>query len=125
MFEGNTAFHEESEEDVDEEVSDDADDEVEVEEVDLSFEGILDEIISLRKENAELKEHISALKKSNKRLDKKLKSEYTAKAEFLAKTANLTAELFPNEGEAEREKEEEAKKLADTRKYYKGDGIAD
>ena len=115
----------ESEEDVDEEVSDDADDEVEVEEADLSFEGILEEIINLRKENAELKEHIKALKKNNKRLDKKLKSEYTAKAEFLAKTANLTAELFPNEGEVERQEEEEAKKLAEVRRYYKGDGIAD
>lgn len=115
----------ESEEDVDEEVSDSADDEVEVEEADLSFEGILEEIINLRKENAELKEQVKALKKSKRKVDKKLESEYNAKAEFLAKTANLTAELFPNEGEAEKQKEEEAKKLAEKRKYYKGDGIAD
>lgn len=115
----------ESEEDVGEEVSDSADDEVEVEEADLSFEGILEEIINLRKENAELNEHIKALKKTNKRLNKKLECEYNAKTEFLAKTANLTAELFPNEGEAEKQKEEEAKKLAEQRKYYKGDGIAD
>ena len=115
----------ESDEDVDEEVSDSADDEVEVEEADLSFEGILEEIINLRKENAELKEHIKALKKTKNRLNKKLESEYNAKAEFLAKTANLSAELFPNEGEVERQEEEEAKKLAEVRRYYKGDGIAD
>jgi translation elongation factor EF-G len=41
-----------------------------------------------------------------KELAEEFKSEYTAKAEFLAKTANLTAELFPNEGEAEKEEEE-------------------
>lgn len=115
----------ESEEDVDEEVGESADDEVEVEEADLSFEGILEEIINLRKENAELKEHIKALKKTKNRLNKKLESEYNAKAEFLAKTANLSAELFPNEGEVERQEEEEAKKLAEVRRYYKGDGIAD
>ena len=115
----------ESEEDVDEEVGDSADDEVEVDEADLSFEGILEEIINLRKENAELKEHIKALKKTNKRLNKKLECEYNAKAEFLEKTANLSAELFPNEGEVERQEEEEAKKLAEVRRYYKGDGIAD
>ena len=114
-----------SEEGEAEEGSEEADDEDEAEEAELSYDDILEEIIALRKENAELKEQVSALKKSNKRLDKKLKGEYTAKAEFLAKTANLTAELFPNEEEAEKEKEEEAKKLANERKYYKGDGIAD
>ena len=114
-----------SEEGEAEEGSEEADDEDEAEEAELSYDDILEEIITLRKENAELKEQVSALKKSNKRLDKKLKGEYTAKAEFLAKTANLTAELFPNEEEAEKEKEEEAKKLANERKYYKGDGIAD
>ena len=115
----------ESEEDEVEEVSEEADDEDEVEEADLSFDAVLEELMLLRTENAELKEQVNALKKSNKRLDKKLKGEYTAKAEFLAKTANLTAELFPNEGEAEKEAEAEAKKLAEARKYYKGDGIAD
>ena len=115
----------ESEEDEVEEVSEDADDEDEVEEAELSFDAVLEELMALRTENAELKEQVNALKKSNKRLDKKLKGEYTAKAEFLAKTANLTAELFPNEGEAEKEAEAEAKKLAEARKYYKGDGIAD
>ena len=115
----------ESEEDEVEEVSEDADDEDEVEEAELSFDAVLEELMALRTENAELKEQVNALKKSNKRLDKKLKGEYTAKAEFLAKTANLTAELFPNEGEAEKEAEAEAKKLAEVRKYYKGDGIAD
>lgn len=115
----------ESEEDEVEEVSEEADDEDEVEEAELSFDAVLEELMALRTENAELKEQVNALKKSNKRLDKKLKGEYTAKAEFLAKTANLTAELFPNEGEAEKEAEAEAKKLADARKYYKGDGIAD
>ena len=115
----------ESEEDEVEEVSEEADDEDEVEEAELSFDAVLEELMALRTENAELKEQVNALKKSNKRLDKKLKGEYTAKAEFLAKTANLTAELFPNEGEAEKEAEAEAKKLAEARKYYKGDGIAD
>lgn len=115
----------ESEEDEVEEVREDADDEDEVEEAELSFDAVLEELMALRTENAELKEQVNALKKSNKRLDKKLKGEYTAKAEFLAKTANLTAELFPNEGEAEKEAEAEAKKLAEVRKYYKGDGIAD
>lgn len=114
-----------SDEDEVEEVSEDADEEDEVEETELSFDGVIEELANLRKENAELKEQVKALKKSNRKVNKKLESEYEAKKEFLAKTANLTAELFPNEGEAERQEEEEAKKLAKERKYYKGDGIAD
>ena len=115
-----------SDEDEVEEVADESDDEEdEVEETELSFDGVIEELATLRKENAELKEQVKALKKSNRKVNKKLESEYEAKKEFLAKTANLTAELFPNEGEAEKQEEEEAKKLAKERKYYKGDGIAD
>lgn len=116
-----------SEEDEVEEVGSDSadDDEDEVEEAELSFDEVIEKIAELTRENSELKEHIKALKQKNNRLDKKLKREYTAKEEFLAKTANLSAELFPNEGEAERQEEEEAKKLAEVRRYYKGDGIAD
>lgn len=115
-----------SDEDEVEEVADESDDEEdEVEETELSFDGVIEELATLRKENAELKEQVKALKKSHRKVNKKLESEYEAKKEFLAKTANLTAELFPNEGEAEKQEEEEAKKLADQRKYYKGDGIAD
>lgn len=115
------------EEDEVEEVADEDsdDDEDEVEEVELSYEEIIEEITTLRRENIELKDHIKALKEEKRGLKKKLQNEYDAKKDFLAKTANLSAELFPNEAESAREKEEEAMKLAKERKYYKGDGIAD
>ena len=110
-------------EEVADEVADD--DEDEVEEVELSYEEIIEEITTLRRENIELKDHIKALKEEKRGLKKKLQNEYDAKKDFLAKTANLSAELFPNEAEAAKEKEEEAMKLAKERRYYKGDGIAD
>ena len=115
------------EEDEVEEVADEDsdDDEDEVEEVELSYEEIIEEITTLRRENIELKDHIKALKEEKRGLKKKLQNEYDAKKDFLAKTANLSAELFPNEAEAAKEKEDEAMKLAKERKYYKGDGIAD
>ena len=115
------------EEDGVEEVADEDadDDEDEVEEVELSYEEIIEEITTLRRENIELKDHIKALKEEKRGLKKKLQNEYDAKKDFLAKTANLSAELFPNEAEAKKEKEEEAMKLAKERRYYKGDGIAD
>ena len=114
------------EDEVEETAAEDADDdEDEVEEVELSYAEVIEEITALRKENIELKDHIKALKEEKRGLKKKLQNEYDAKKDFLAKTANLSAELFPNEAEAEKEKEEEAKKLANERKYYKGDGIAD
>lgn len=115
------------EEDEVEEVADEDadDDEDEVEEVELSYEEIIEEITTLRRENIELKDHIKALKEEKRGLKKKLQNEYDAKKDFLAKTANLSAELFPNEAESAKEKEEEAMKLAKERKYYKGDGIAD
>lgn len=114
------------EDEVEETAAEDADDdEDEIEEVELSYEEIIEEITTLRRENIELKDHIKALKEEKRGLKKKLQNEYDAKKDFLAKTANLSAELFPNEAEAAREKEENAKKLAKERKYYKGDGIAD
>lgn len=117
-----------SEEDEIEEVSESADDEDEVEEAELSYVEILEKIETLTAEVERLKDieaKCDALKKDNRRLNKKLADEKEAKAEFLAKTKELSVELFENEGEAERQEEEEAKKLADARKYYKGDGIAD
>lgn len=114
------------EDEVEETAAEDADDdEDEIEEVELSYEGIIEELTALRKENIELKDHIKALKDEKRGLKKKLQNEYDAKKDFLAKTGNFAAELYPNEAEAAREKEEEAKKLAKERKYYKGDGIAD
>ena len=110
-------------EEVADEVSDD--DEDEVEEVELSYEEIIEEITTLRRENIELKDHIKALKEEKRGLKKKLQNEYDAKKDFLAKTANLSAEMYPNEAESAKEKEEEAMKLAKERRYYKGDGIAD
>ena len=114
------------EDEVEETAAEDADDdEDEVEEVELSYEEIIEEITTLRRENIELKDHIKALKEEKRGLKKKLQNEYDAKKDFLAKTANLSAELYPNEAETAKEKEEEAMKLAKERRYYKGDGIAD
>ena len=115
------------EEDEVEEVADEDadDDEDEIEEVELSYEEIIEEITTLRRENIELKDHIKALKEEKRGLKKKLQNEYDAKKDFLAKTGNFAAELYPNEAEAKKEKEEEAMKLAKERRYYKGDGIAD
>lgn len=111
---------------VEETAAEDADDdEDEIEEVELSYEEIIEEITTLRRENIELKDHIKALKEEKRGLKKKLQNEYDAKKDFLAKTASLSAELYPNEAEVAKEKEEEAMRLAKERKYYKGDGIAD
>ena len=111
---------------VEEVAAEDADDdEDEVEEVELSYEAVIEELTTLRRENIELKDHIKALKDEKRGLKKKLQNEYDAKKDFLAKTGNFAAELYPNEAEAEKEKEEDAMRLAKERKYYKGDGIAD
>jgi len=100
----------------------------EAEEVELSFEELVEKFRALTEQVKELEEYKAkyvALKKSHRRLNRKLAEEKEAKAEFFAKTAELSAELFENEGAAEKEEEEKAKKLAAERQYFKGDGIAD
>ena len=119
---GSDACDEEDE--VEEDGGDSADDEDEVDEVEDLAEALAF-IKALKAENEGLKDIIAELKKKNRKNAKKLARELDAKEKFLAMTKELSVELFENEGEAERQEEEEAKKLADARKYYKGDGIAD
>lgn len=109
-------------------VDDEIDNEDEADEAELSYDELLEQFVALKAEVERLKDieaKYAALKKSNRRLNRKLAEEKEAKAEFFAKTKNLSTDLFENEGEAEKEEEAKAKRLASEKNYYKGDGIAD
>lgn len=128
--EGDESTEGEADEEADEgEINEAGDgDDDEADEAELSYADLYEQVKSLAEEVERLKDieaKYTALKKNHRRVNRKLAEEKEAKAEFLAKTQELSAELFENEGAAEAEKEEEAKKLAQERKYYKGDGIAD
>lgn len=109
-------------------VDEDDIDEDEADEAALSFDDLLAKIATLTAEVERLKDiegKYAALKKSHRRLNRKLEEEKQAKADFFEKTKHLSTELFENEGAAEKEEAEAAMKLAKEREYYKGDGIAD
>ena len=111
----------EIEEAIEEEVDDDED---EVEEED-ALEEALAVVNDLKAQVAELSNTVEELRKKNKRLSKKLAVEKEAKADFLAKTKELSVELLPNELEEEKAKEEEIAKLEAEKQYKYGDGIAE
>lgn len=127
--EGEDAEGEEGEEGEADEDSEDADDEGEAEEAELSYAEIIEavnglrgEVENLRAELATERETNAELKKTNRRLSKKLASEKEAKEKFLASTKGLSVELLPNEDKKE---DEDAERLARERKYMQGDGIAE
>lgn len=112
------------EEDEIEEVSD-ADEEEEVEEADDPLTEALALIKALKAENAGLKDMVAELKKSNRRVNKKLAKEKELKERFLAETANLYVELLPNELEAANAKAEEDAANEYERNYILTGGVAD
>lgn len=112
------------EEDEVEEDGEEAVDEDEVEEAD-ELDEALSVINELKAQIAELSNTVAELRKKNRRISNKLAAEKEAKADFLAKTKELSVELLPNELEAEKAKEEEEARLKAERDYKFGDGIAD
>lgn len=115
-----------AEEDDVEEAEDEEDlgDENEIEETDELTEA-LSFIRELKAENAELKNTVAELKKSNRRKDKKLSAEKEAKAKFLEATKELSIELLPNEAEVENEKAKELAEQDKSRDYVLTGGVAD
>lgn len=110
------------EEDEVEEVEEDEEDEVDeadgLDEVAEAVETLSARIAELETENVELKAQCESLKKTNRRLNKKLNGEIEKKEKFCETVKNISIKLGVNE------KKEKSNNVADAR-FATGDGIGD
>ena len=117
------ATEEVSEEDeVEEVIEDDEEDEVEetdeLDEVAEAVAELTERIEALETENAELKAQCETLKKTNRRLNKKLSGEIEKKEKFCASVKNISVKLGVNESKNPKKEVTEAE-------FAFGDGIGD